>query len=297
MNVREFCLVIATVSLLFACQRADANFATFVLDWNGTNAVCCMNGEACPPARVDRICAELARLDKDMQIRVVAKPQAPASDLVALLSRIQKSGLHLIVLLSPARQGAVDGYYWVPVDSSKWPISACIPGTVQKSGFIPAPAGDPFHEIGAVAPSTNATIGTGSAPTNEMSSIEWQHEMHRLLGRARAAPSPAASPDLIVAERLLRQRMFQIGGGNLDGILGGLFWTEILALKGDLPRASASWNQALPWWEPIATEFDQRETDICKSPFAYMRFLRDRYPSLREHESPKAARILMPSPK
>lgn len=155
MNVREFCLVIATVSLLFACHRADANFATFVLDWNGTNAVCSMNGEACPPARVDRICTELTRLDKDMQIRVVAKPKTPASDLVVLLSRIQNSGLHFVVLLSPARQGAVDGYYWVPVDSSKQSIPACIPGNLRESGFVQSPAGDPFMETSAASPSTN----------------------------------------------------------------------------------------------------------------------------------------------
>jgi len=80
-----------------------------------------------------------ACLDTVCRTYVIVDDKVPAATLVQAVHDIQSTGLHNLVLMSPAKHDGKDGMYKITVDATKRRFGGCIAGVEFDSGFHESP--------------------------------------------------------------------------------------------------------------------------------------------------------------
>jgi hypothetical protein len=107
---------------------------------------------------------KLADLDKNQQIFVIVDDKIPAQILVKVVSGIQDTGLHKVVLIASGEEGGKTGAYNITIDVTKKRFGACV-GEFD-SGFMESPAYS-LEKVGTNRPA-NKAAEPSVAPTPQV---------------------------------------------------------------------------------------------------------------------------------
>jgi hypothetical protein len=130
-------LLIAIACGILGAGSCLGSVLTVRLQQTGGGPAFSLNDKAMPLAGVLALLKKVAQIDTNQQVFVIVDDKIPAKILVEVVSGIQETGLHTLVLIAAGEKDGKTGMYNITVDATKRGFGACV-GEFD-SGFMESP--------------------------------------------------------------------------------------------------------------------------------------------------------------